>query len=275
MKSRENVRGESVNSELITEDSVGLLKELHLLTNQGQLNADARRKLKQVNHLYQLIAPAIHDIASSHDDFQIVDVGAGKAYLGFILYEASLKNLGKGKVLSVEERSDLVTKAKSMASKLRFDRMDFVEGKMESVVLPEKVHLMTALHACDTATDDALIAAVKKEADYIAVVPCCQAEVAQLLKDQKTRPLLELWRHGIHRREFGSHLTNVLRLLVLESLGYQVTVTELVGWEHSLKNEFIFAKRIQRENKMARDRLNEILDTIKVRPKIVRVLCDG
>ena len=270
MKSRQSVPAEEVQSELLSEQSVALLQELHLITNQGHLNADARRKIKQINHLFQLIAPAIKDIASRFENFQIVDVGAGKAYLGFVIYEIALKSLGRGRILSVEERPALAVSGKAIAAKLGFERMDFIESKMDVAPLPERVHLITALHACDTATDDAIISGIKMQSDYIAVVPCCQAEAAQLLKAERKSKVLELWQHGIHRREFGSHLTNVLRGLVLESLGYQVTVTELVGWEHSLKNEFIFAKRIQRENKMAKEKLWQLMSEIKIEPKIVR-----
>jgi hypothetical protein len=272
MKSRQTVRGERVEKELLGEQSKGLLQELHLLTREGHLNADARRKLKQVNHLYNLIHPALQDLAGRYEDFTLVDVGAGKAYLGFILYELFFGPTGKGQVISVESRSELVNKGREMARRLGFERMRFLEGEMEKAELPERIHCLTALHACDTATDDALFAGVKTQADYIAVVPCCQAEAAQLLKTREEPAWSELWNHGIHRREFGSHLTNVLRALSLESLGYQVTVTELVGWEHSLKNEFILAKRVHRENKAARARLEDLLKKVGIRPKIIRLL---
>jgi hypothetical protein len=273
-KSRESLTSSQLSEVLISEQSSELLKELHLLTNQGQLNADARRKLKQVNHLYQLIAPAIKDIAERFENFQILDVGAGRAYLGFILYEIALKYLGRGEIISVEAREDLVVTGQSMAKKLGFTRMKFINSAIEVAPLPERIHLLTALHACDTATDDAIISGLNHKADYIVVVPCCQAESARLLKDQKEGYISELWRRPLHRREFGSHLTNVLRTLVLESLGYDVTVTELVGWEHSLKNELIFAKKAQRENRQARQKLAELMEQINVQPKIIKFLID-
>ena len=123
---------------------------------------------------------------------------------------------------------------------------------------------MTALHACDTATDDAIHFGIHKEAQWIVVVPCCQAELASHLKKNKSimldNPLSELWRHGLHTREMGSHLTNVLRCLLLESQGYQVTVTELVGWEHSMKNELIMAKFIGQKNNKSKRRIEKMLD---------------
>lgn len=273
MKSRQKVKSKNLSSELLSEQSPELLKELHLLTSDGNLNADARRKLKQVNHLVQLIKPALTDLQSRHEKINVVDVGAGKAYLGFILYELFFKSNENGVMTSIESREELMQKAKNTAAKLKYENMKFVNGKINGSFFPERAHLLTALHACDTATDDAIIAGVNAHVDYMALVPCCQAEVAQLLKElPKTLKNAELWQHGIHRREFGSHLTNVIRCLLLESFGYQVTVTELVGWEHSLKNEFIFAKKINRENLDARKKLKEILTNIPIRPKAVQIL---
>jgi hypothetical protein len=109
-------------------------------------------------------------------------------------------------------------------------------------------------------------------ADHVALVPCCQAEVARQLGE--TRPtdalLGSLSAHALHRRELGSQLTNVIRALVLEAHGYQVTVTEMTGWEHSLKNELILARRVHRENRDARARLAALVAATGVRPKILR-----
>lgn len=272
MQSRQNRKNPDVSRELLDEQSPALLQELHLLTRDGHLNADARRKLKQVNHLYTLLKPAIDDLFARGDDVSIVDVGAGKAYLGFILYELCLKRRESGEIVSVETREDLVKKGEDTARRLGFARMRFRQSPMAEYTPTSHVHLLTALHACDTATDDALLAGIRAEADYIAVVPCCQAEVAKLLQAQKASPFAQLWRHAIHRREFGSHLTNVLRALVLESRGYSVTVTELVGWEHAVKNELILARKVQKTNAMAEQQLAALLAQIDVKPKLVREL---
>jgi hypothetical protein len=126
--------------------------------------------------------------------------------------------------------------------------------------------VVTALHACDTATDDAIAFGLQKSAKYMVLVPCCQAEVAAQLRAHKnalqTRtPLAELWRRPLHTREMGSQLTNVLRCLYLEACGYQVTVTELVGWEHSMKNELISARYTGQKKRGAAHRLMGLLET--------------
>jgi hypothetical protein len=125
--------------------------------------------------------------------------------------------------------------------------------------------VVTALHACDTATDDAIAFGLQKKARCMVLVPCCQAELARLLNQHKAlnlqrTPLAELWRHPLHTREMGSQLTNVLRCLYLESQGYKVTVTELVGWEHSMKNELILAEYTGQHKPSAGLRLRALLE---------------
>jgi hypothetical protein len=226
--------------------SIELLKELHILTRDGKLNQDTRRKLKQVYHLYQFIEPLLDGAET------LVDHGAGKSYLGFILYDLCIKERASGEIIGIESRPELVGKSRKLAARLGFERMRFlactVEDSLTSPELPASVDVVTALHACNTATDDAIRFALTKQARHIVLVPCCQSEVAAAMRAKKNEslgktPLSELWRHPIHTRELGSHLTNVLRCLLLESHGYDVTVTELVGWEHSMKNELIIASK--------------------------------
>lgn len=258
--------------ELKPDQSVELLKELHILTRDGKMNQDSRRKLKQIYHLYQFIEPLLQEILLDHPEIALVDHGAGKSYLGFILYDLFFKSLkGSSQIYGIETRDDLVSKSRELAARLNFPLMTFlnlsVADSIASALLPEKVDVVTALHACNTATDDAIRFALAKQAKFVVLVPCCQAEVAAALKKNKARqladsPLTELWRHPIHTREFGSHLTNVLRCLQLEAHGYQVTVTELVGWEHSMKNELIIAtyKNLPRQRPAAR--LDEMLKLV-------------
>ncbi len=222
-----------------------------------------------------LLRPALEDVQGRHASPVVVDAGSGNAYLGFILYELFFKDAEGGGVLNVEGRPELTQRAKERAGRLGFGRMEFQTANLDGAVWPERIHVLTALHACDTATDDALAVAIQKGADHVAVVPCCQAEVATLLKESRAGvddTLSLLYQHPWHRREFGSHLTNVLRALTLEAFGYQVTVTELTGWEHSLKNELILGRRVHRDNRRARVKLEALLATYGVRPKLARLL---
>ncbi len=248
--------------------SIELLKALHILTREGKINQDSRRKLKQVYHLYQFIAPILEELSVDDHAVTLADHGAGKSYLGFILYDLYFKPLGRGHIYGIETRAPLVEASQKLAAELGFDRMGFlnmsVAESTHADFMPAQFDVVTALHACDTATDDAIAFGLEKKAKAMVLVPCCQAEVAACLRQTKalslTRtPLAELWRHPIHTREMGSQLTNVLRCLYLEACGYQVTVTELVGWEHSMKNELIIARYTGQKKRSSAERLHALL----------------
>ncbi len=257
--------------ELRPGQSVALLQELHILTREGKLNQDTRRKLKQVYHLVQFIEPLLAEVMAARGDVTLADHGAGKSYLGFILYDLFFKDRTTGRVTGVETRAELVEKSRGLATRLGFERMDFLAATVQQALthpaLPERIDVVTALHACDTATDDAIAFGLAKHATHLVLVPCCQAEVAGVMKKHKAlslarTPLAELWRHPLHTREFGSQITNVLRCLQLEAHGYSVTVTELVGWEHSLKNELILARRMPQDRTGARERARQRLQQV-------------
>jgi hypothetical protein len=269
--------------EIRPEQSIELLKELHILTRDGKLNQDSRRKLKQVYHLFQFIEPLLASVQAEKGGVMLVDHGAGKSYLGFILYDLFFKQQASSlehaspehasptpmsHIYGIETREELVERSTELAARLGFDGMSFlnlsVADSIVSPQLPETVDVVTALHACDTATDDAIRFALAKRARHLVLVPCCQAEVAGVLRRNKGKSLAsaltEVWRHPLHTREFGSQITNVLRCLQLEAHGYQVSVTELVGWEHSMKNELIVAQYRNLPRQRPSERLNEILD---------------
>ena len=267
--------------EIKPNQSIALLQALHILTVDGKLNQDSRRKLKQVYHLVNFIEPLFNEVLANNTNPTLVDHGAGKSYLGFILYDLLMKQLEMGEVIGIETRGDLVDKSKVLAAECGFARMQFqhlsVAESITSNAIPEKVDIVTALHACNTATDDAIQFGLAKQARYMVLVPCCQAELAEVLRKHKNEsfgktPLSEIWRHPIHTREFGSQITNVLRCLQLEAAGYSVTVTELVGWEHSMKNELIIAKYTGQLRKNARERIDAILTEFNLQDMQARFL---
>ena len=259
-------------SEIRPEQSIELLKELHILTREGKLNQDSRRKLKQVYHLFNFIEKLLLELPEAGAHATLADHGAGKSYLGFIIYDLFFKaqpgHDAGGHIYGIETRPELVEKSRELSARLGFERMSFlnlsVAQAAQSDALPEKIDIVTALHACDTATDDAIAFGLQKQAKFMVLVPCCQAEVARALGGSKAlslarTPLAELWRHPLHTREMGSQITNVLRCLYLEAWGYQVTVTELVGWEHSMKNELIIARRTGHKKHASAQRLQALL----------------
>jgi hypothetical protein len=272
-------REEALPPEVRPGQSVELLKQLHILTRDAKLNQDSRRKLKQVYHLFQFIEGLLQELPHPSADHPsgplVADHGAGKSYLGFITYDLHLKALGRGTIYGIETRSELVESSRALAQRLGFERMKFLNLSVAESTgleeLPPRFDMVTALHACDTATDDAIHFGLQKQARFMVLVPCCQAELAASLRLNKAlqlsrTPLAELWRHPLHTRELGSQLTNVLRCLYLESQGYSVTVTELVGWEHSMKNELILARFTGHRKHSAGQRLKALLQEFALEP---------
>jgi hypothetical protein len=261
--------------------STELLKALNILTREGKINQDSRRKLKQVKHLFQFIEKPLMEMLTQRlaqgntAPITLADHGAGKSYLGFMIHDLFFKpqqlvhGRSVGQVIGIETRPELVAASQQLAQQLGFaEGMQFVNASVSQAAsdesLPVQIDMVTALHACDTATDDAIAFGLTKHAKFLALVPCCQAEVAACLRQDKAlqlarTPLAELWRHPLHTREMGSQITNVMRCLYLESHGYQVTVTELVGWEHSMKNELILAHHTGQKKYTAGERLQALL----------------
>lgn len=190
--------------EIRPNQSIELLKELHILTRDGKMNQDSRRKLKQVYHLFQFIEPLLADVERDKGGVTLVDHGAGKSYLGFILYDLFFKArpLAGSHIYGIETREALVVRSTELAERLGFGGMSFlnlsVADSIASPQLPETVDVVTALHACDTATDDAIRFALAKRARYIVLVPCCQAEVAGVLRKNKGKALSS--RFDVRRR---------------------------------------------------------------------------
>ena len=184
--------------------SIELLKELHILTREGKLNQDSRRKLKQVLHLYQFIEKILKELAEenaakisklnetvsvSSSGLTLADHGAGKSYLGFIVYDLFFKALSQGAIYGIETRAELVEASRALAKRLDFQRMVFLNTSVaessQSELMPAHIDVVTALHACDTATDDAIAFGLQKNARAMVLVPCCQAEVAAKLRQNK------------------------------------------------------------------------------------------
>jgi Methyltransferase domain len=267
---------DKLTKESLTEENIPLLKALHILTEDGQLNQDSRRKFKQIEHLSQFITPLLEPPAPGSRPLAIVDLGAGKSYLGFYLYDlwTRKKKLSDLHIYAVESREDLNQTCQRISLELNFPNMHFIQSTILDGLLsqdiPETIDVAMALHACDTATDDAINFAIKKNAKHIVLVPCCQREMANALKKIKSKlpenlmSLGEIFRHPLHSREFGSHLTNVLRLLRLESMGYSVTVTEFIGSGHTLKNELIVASKHQHKNLMAYQKLMNLIKLFQI-----------
>jgi hypothetical protein len=239
-----------------------MLRIMGLVQRDGSMSAPALRKLMQTNQLVALLQPLFFDLAARHPVVRILDAGAGRSYLT-LLVGWCFRHLWQHpvQVLGVDRQEVLVAKSRRRAAMaLVDDTVRFVTGAIDGLDLENAwrvafgetaeappVHAVLSLHACDTATDDALALGVRSGASLIAVVPCCQAELAarwaELAEHDVPSPLKPVFQSPHLRREAGATLTDALRVLLLRSTGYRVTAMECVPSAHTPKNTLIRAVR--------------------------------
>ncbi|NJB87324.1 SAM-dependent methyltransferase [Lewinella marina] len=214
------------------------LHALGITTADGQVTAAGRRKYKQINKFVEIVDNLVHHHplpAGAH----LVDMGSGSGYLTFVLYDHLTNTLGlEVNVTGVELRPALVEKGRQIAAENGFDRLNFVEGYIDSYH-PDRLDVLIALHACDTATDDALFRGITAGAEIMIVAPCCQKQVRRDMEvPDDLRPLLD---SGIMLERQAAMLTDGLRALYLQGRGYATRIFEFIPLEHTAKNVMITA----------------------------------
>lgn len=236
------------------------LHELRLTDDKGNVYKNAQDKWKQINHYIELLSTALHNLPSDKC-LQIVDMGAGKGYLTFALYDYLTNELKKqAAVVGVEYRADLVELCNQIAERAHFEHLSFIEGTIEAYQPAEKLDMLIALHACDTATDDAIHKGIMHEAAIIVVAPCCHKQVRRAIEETKPQNDLSLMtKHGIFLERHAEMLTDSMRALILEYYGYQTKVMQFIADAHTPKNVMILATK----SKVSASRQAEILAQLK------------
>ncbi|MEM9930439.1 MAG: SAM-dependent methyltransferase, partial [Bacteroidota bacterium] len=214
------------------------LHDLGITNKKGEVLREGKRKYKQINKFVEIIGSLLreHSLpAGAH----IVDMGSGSGYLTFALYDHLVNNLDlKVTVTGVELRAPLVEKCQQIAAKHAFTNLHFAQGYIDDFQ-PPALDMLIALHACDTATDDALYKGLMAKAEIMVVAPCCQKQVR---KDMQVPPDLKPFlNNGIHLERQAAMLTDGLRALLLEREGYKTKLFEFIPLEHTAKNVMITA----------------------------------
>jgi SAM-dependent methyltransferase len=242
-----------------------LLRALGLLNKDASMSADSTRKFIQVNHLLAQFRPHLEELNQRHPRIRILDAGCGSSFLTFLLAWA-YRELWKHPALlvGIDNNEKLIAKNQATAAEMgASDTLRFSAMAMDQVVWEEvlrahgeevdadakksRPHAVVALHACDTATDDAIAQGIRLKSDFIAVAPCCQAELARKWKDLAdsgaSNPLKPAYQNPHLRRELAAHMTDLLRVLILRGHGYEVTTTEFTMSHATPKNTLIMATR--------------------------------
>ena len=220
------------------------LHELGITDAQGNVYKNAQDKYKQINHYIEILSSLLKNLPE-RPVTNIVDMGAGKGYLTFALYDYLNNILGKSaRVTGVEFRKDLVELCNAIARKSGFDGLHFEAGTIEDFAPQGELNVLIALHACDTATDEAIYQGITAQADLIVVAPCCHKQIRREMEKNKAQNELDfLTKHGIFLERQAEMVTDGIRSLILEYYGYATRVFEFVSDAHTPKNVLIVGER--------------------------------
>lgn len=226
--------------------SAPFLSHLGITTRDGEVRRDMYDKFRQINKFIELMSSLIEpaDLQSARE-FSAIDFGSGKHYLTFALHQFLAARCKALRVTAVERRPELIALGQQVASSLGIQTLSFNEGTIAESEISAPT-MVVALHACDTATDDAIAQAVLSGARYVCVAPCCHKYVRARMK--ASTDLLPILRHGILEERFAESLTDSLRVLALEAAGYQTKLFEFISPEHTAKNIMITAVNTGKPN---------------------------
>jgi len=237
------------------EEAIDLLRAIDIATADGSIKADMRRKYVQIDSFIKLIQPLLSK-SSQHRKISILDCGSGKSYLSFAMNYFLREKLRRNcHFFCIDTNADVIKKCVQVRDELGYGNMEFSVSKIRDFDPRGKVDIVCSLHACDTASDEAIARGIQLEAPFLLIVPCCQHEVINQLREH---PLKAITRHGVYKARLADLLTDAMRTLILEAAGYKVTVSEYVSPINTPKNIMIQAERIQSSNKMAMDQYLEL-----------------
>jgi SAM-dependent methyltransferase len=224
---------------LISAQHKSYLTDLNITDQTGNVFKSAQDKYKQINHYVEILSSLVREIPTE-GAVKVVDMGSGKGYLTFALYDY-LQNVLHlhPEITGVEFRPDLVTLCNEIAARAEFTNLHFAEGTIEAYETGE-IDILIALHACDTATDDAIFQGIRANAELIVVAPCCHKQIRREIEKHKTFNDVDfLTRHGIFLERQAEMVTDGIRALVLEYFGYKTKVFEFIADAHTPKNVMI------------------------------------
>ena len=214
---------------------------LALTTREGNVKADMQHKFRQICKYAEIVESLVRPMRFKNETVAVADMGAGKGYLTFALREVLTQRLGLHTIIKgVELRPELVEKVNAIIRQLGIGDMEFVQGSIADYK-PKQLDIMVALHACDTATDDAIAVGVKSGAELIICAPCCHKQIRREM--EKSGKKDEMTRFGIFMERQAAMITDAIRALALEYCGYKVQIMEFIEMEDTPKNILLIAQK--------------------------------
>ena len=226
-------------------ENYSYLFHLGITNDDGSVIPKMADKFRQINKYLEIIEVQLSSIELP-DTINIVDMGSGKGYLTFALYDFLTNKLNlKVNIIGIELRKELVDFCNSIADKCEFENLTFISERIENYNIP-KIDVIIALHACDTATDDAIFKGITSNAQLIITAPCCHKQIRQQVKGkQQESPLLK---YGIFKERQFEMVTDTLRALLLEKQQYHSSIFEFISNEHTRKNIILIGSKLKNQN---------------------------
>ena len=224
-------------------ENQAFLQTIGLMTADGRIKADRQRKYQQINEFIRLVNETTDLSTLSPEELLIVDFGCGNAYLSFGLhhYLTNARHI-PARLIGVDRNADLIATNQQKAKELGSDSIEFAVGGIADYTPPRPPDIVVALHACDTATDDALAQGIRAQSKLIITAPCCHHHIqAQLDRNATNHGFAPMLRDGIIKERLGDLITDTIRALLLRISGYRVDVIEFISPEHTAKNKMIRA----------------------------------
>jgi hypothetical protein len=247
--------------------------QLGLTTREGKITADMQHKFKQIYKYAEIVESLIKPMKFD-GTVHIADMGAGKGYLTFALYELLTQKLNmEVDIKGVEIRPDLVLKINEIINSNHLKGLEFVESSIEAYH-PEKLDVLIALHACNTATDDAIASGIKAGAKLIVCAPCCHKQIRQEM--ERSGKVNAIIQYGIFLERQAVMITDTIRALILEYFGYKTQVMEFIEMEHTPKSVLLVGQKTSKKPDKARilQQINELKAQYGIKKHYLETILD-
>ncbi len=247
----------------------GLLKAIGIMTEDGKIKNDMIRKYNQIDRYVELMDGMLKELGEKTGPINILDCGCGKSYLTFVL-NFYLKNILKRDCyfIGLDYSKGVIETSKKIAEQLGYRNMDFYQTDIKRYLPDREIDLVISLHACDTATDEALALALRCDSRTIVAVPCCHRELLNQYSFDLLSPIIK---HGIFKARLADLLTDGLRSLYLEAKGYKTSVIEYISPLETPKNLMIRAIKVKESNQKALEEFSELKKLLSVEPAVERL----
>lgn len=229
------------------------LIEIGVMQVNGKVKPNYYKKFKQINRFLEMVNDLFNN--DSKNLYHIVDFGCGKSYLTFALYHY-FYNIKKTpvKITGIDLKEEVINHCNSIATKLNFEGLKFVHGFIHDFKTDDPIDFIVTLHACDTATDDAILFSLRNNAEKMMFVPCCQHELNKQIKNSDSAIMLK---HGIFKDRMTALVTDTMRTQLLEACGYKVQSMEFIDLEHTAKNILLRCVKTNKSENQKMEALNK------------------